>query len=160
MPCYLFTYHAYRSWMPDRKQGFVRRGKGVVPPDEELSRQYRDDAKQEQAGFDSQLQLLAIDELQVAFAYQQCRGHCIATDATHIHVLVSWRGDRPWKRIRSGLKSSLTRRFNRELQRRKWFVDSASRKRVKDRSHFDYLVDQYLPSHRGWKWREDGEPFR
>src|SRR4051794_35604479 len=29
MPCYLFTYHAYGSWMPDHKRGYVHRGQGV-----------------------------------------------------------------------------------------------------------------------------------
>ena len=160
MPCYLFTYHAYGSWMPDRKQGFVRRGQGVLSPDKGLACQYRTDAKQPQITFDGSVQRLVIDELQTAWGYQDCRGHFVATDSTHVHVLVSWPDERPWKRIRSGLKSSLTRRLNQELRRQTWFSDSASRKRVKDQSHFDYLVTEYLPSHHGWKWREGGEPFR
>jgi hypothetical protein len=50
--------------------------------------------------------------------------------------------------MRNGLKSSLTRRLNHDVKRRdKWFVESASRKRVKDKEHFDHLVNTYLPSH-------------
>jgi hypothetical protein len=41
MPCYLFTYHAYLSWMPDRPQGYVRRKKGIFPPDEEKAEAYK-----------------------------------------------------------------------------------------------------------------------
>jgi hypothetical protein len=110
--------------------------------------------------FHARLQRVVIDELQTAWVHQKCRGHCVATDSTHVHVLVSWPDERPWKRIRSGLKSSLTRRLNREFRRQIWFSDSASRRRVKGRSHFDYLVSQYLPSHCGWKWREGEGPFR
>ena len=160
MPCYLFTYHAYGSWMPDRKQGFVRRTEGVLPPDANLAREYRSDLKQRPVSFDGQIQSLIINELQTACVHQKCRGHYAATETSHVHVLVSWRDDRPWKKVRSGLKSSLTRRLNRELRRQIWFSDSASRRRVEDRAHFDYLVEQYLPSHRGWKWEEGGEPFR
>ena len=71
MPCYLFTYHAYGSWMPDRKQGYVRRGQGVQPPDMKRAEQYRRRANQEEVTFDSRMQQLAIDELRGAFAHQQ-----------------------------------------------------------------------------------------
>ena len=60
MPCYLFTFHAFGTWMPDREEGFVRRERGILPPDEELARQYRDRAKENEVIFDSRLQALLI----------------------------------------------------------------------------------------------------
>jgi len=159
MPCYLFTYHAYGSWMPDREAGFVRRGEGILPTNEELAELYRAKAKENQVVFDLRLQRLLIDESQIAFEKQHCRGHFVATEPSHLHALVSWPDDRPWQKLRAGLRSSLTRRLNREIRRREWFVDSASRKQVRNQEHFDHLVTVYLPSHRGWKWREGGEPF-
>ena len=160
MPCYLFTYHAYRSWMPDRREGFVRRKKGILPPDEALAGTYQDRAGEGEVLFDSRLQSLLIEESRTAFQKQQCRGHFVATEPTHVHILVSWADVRPWQTIRNGLKSSLTRRLNNDACRRRWFVDGASRKRVRDRGHFDHLVGTYLPDHGGWKWREGEEPFR
>jgi REP element-mobilizing transposase RayT len=161
MPCYLFTFHAFGSWMPDRKAGFVRRGHGILAPDKQLARQYQDSAKQKAVIFEPRLQLLLIEEAQAACAKQRCRGHYIATEPTHVHVLVSWTDERPWLKVRNGLKSSLTRRLNHNGQRRnKWFVENASRRRVKDRDHFDHLVSTYLPSHRGWKRREGAAAFR
>ena len=145
--------------MPDRKEGFVRRGKGVLPADLQLAQKYRQDAKEAVVTFDGRVQQLVIEELRTAFGHQDCRGHYIATDSTHAHVLLSWRDDRAWKRLRTGIKSSLTRRLNRDLLRRTWLSDGSSRKRVQDRRHFDHLVNEYLPSHRGWKWREGSEPF-
>jgi len=71
--------------------------------------------------------------------------------------------------MRTAVKQSLTRTLNRtlgpraglpaamegrEAERRKWFSGGASRKRVRDRDHFDYLMTDYLPSHRGAFWRE------
>jgi REP element-mobilizing transposase RayT len=161
MPCYLFTFHAYRTWLPDREGGFVRRKQGVLPPDEELGQQYCERAKDDEVIFDARLQILLIEETQIACKKQNYRGHYIATEPTHIHALISWPDERPWLKIRDGLKSSLTRRLNRDVRRRdKWFVESASRKHVKDDTHFDHLVNTYLPSHGGWKWREGGEVFR
>ena len=160
MPCYLFTFHAYGTWMPDREEGFVRRKQGVLPPDEELAEDHRGKAGEDQVSFDSPIQVLLIEESRIACEKQRYRGHCIATDPTHVHALISWSDERPWLKIRSGLKTSLTLRLNRDVKRRKhWFVDSASRKQVKDQRHFDHLVSEYLPSHRGWKWREGGELF-
>jgi REP element-mobilizing transposase RayT len=161
MPCYLFTFHAYGTWMPDRDEGFVRRKQGILSSDEELARQYEERAKADEVTFDAHLQILLIEEAQIAHDKQRYRIHYLATEPTHLHALVSWPDERPWLKIRSGLKSSLTRRLNREVQHRdKWFVENASRKQVKDDDHFDHLVNSYLPSHGGWKWREGGELFR
>jgi len=141
MPCYLFTYHAYASWMPDRDEGFVRRGEGVLPADEERARLYRRAAREQPVVFTSRVQLLLVDEVRVASVHQGLRVHYVSTESTHVHALVSWHDDRPWQNLRRNLKSSLTRRLNRELGRRTWFSENASRKRVKDEGHFDYLVN-------------------
>ena len=160
MPCYLFTFHAFGTWMPDREEGFVRRKEGILPPDEDLARAYRGRAKEDEVTFDSRLQLLLIEEARVACEKQRYRGHYIATEPTHVHVLASWPDERDWMKIRRGLKTSFSLRLNRDVRRRdKWFVENASRKQVKDDEHFDHLINSYLPSHGGWKWREGGEPF-
>ncbi len=64
MPCYVFTYHAYGTWMPDREEGFVRRRKGVLPTDPQLAQQYRQDARETVVAFDGRVQQLVIEELQ------------------------------------------------------------------------------------------------
>jgi hypothetical protein len=35
------------------------------------------------------------------------------------------------------------------------FSEGASRRHVKDRDHFEFLVKTYLPKHRGVAWFED-----
>ncbi len=154
MPCYLFTFHAYRSWMPDHKRGFTRRKEGIVPKDEKLATAYEREAKEEPVTFFEDLQLVLIDELLNNADKQSIRLHYVATDATHVHVLVSWKEFRPWEKVRLSIKSSLTRCLNRKLKPRTWFAENASRKRVKDQRHFDYLVATYLPKHGGWKRSE------
>ena len=152
MPCYLFTYHAYLSWLPDRPQGYVERGQGILPPDPEKADAYRRKATEPAVIFDERIQHFLITETQNAAEFQRFEVHAIGSDSTHLHLLVAWRDKRSWDKLRNGIKESLTRRLNLELGRRKWFVANASRKRVRDREHFDYLRQVYLPDHRGLKW--------
>ena len=158
MPCYLFTYHAYLSWMPDRARGYVQRHKGILPPDPDQARQYRANTTQNAITFDHDIQSLILDETHTACDRQRLRLHAVALDPTHAHILVSWHDARVVKRVRSKLKESLTRRLNNERGKRTWFVANASQKRVKDHQHFDHLVLNYLPSHRGLCWRETDPP--
>ena len=41
------------------------------------------------------------------------------------------------------------------FEKREWLVEGGSCKQVKDRKHFDYLRNIYLPKHYGWKWHPD-----
>jgi hypothetical protein len=151
MPCYLFTYHGHGTWLPDRKQGYVKRNQGILSPNLAEAAAYRA-VMGEAVEFDNQLQIVLIDALVDSQEKQFFAAHYIATETTHIHALLSWRDERAWLHMRSIIKSSISRRLNRECGKRTWLADGASRKRVKDRKHFDYLVSRYLPKHRGWKW--------
>jgi len=66
VPCYLFTFHAYGTWMPDREEGFVRRKHGVLPPDEELAKDYREEPAKMGVSFNSRIQVLLVEESQIA----------------------------------------------------------------------------------------------
>ena len=99
MPCYLFTYHTFGSWYPDRARGYVVRGKGILPRDTKMARTYRDRAKHGTVHIEEAHQLAIIHRLVDAVGFIDCRLHAVATDGTHVHVLVSWRGDRPGSKI-------------------------------------------------------------
>ncbi|HZL91336.1 MAG TPA: hypothetical protein VFB96_23415, partial [Pirellulaceae bacterium] len=159
MSVFLFTHHGYRNWMPDREEGFVRKGKGMRPPDNELNAYCRFDAAESEVTFDHAVQRVLIDEAQVAAEKQNFRLHFVATETTHAHVLVSWKDDRPWTRLRASIKSSFSRRLSRDIKRRTWLSENASRRHVEKQDHFDYLVNVYLPDHRGWKWCEGRGAF-
>jgi hypothetical protein len=158
MPCYLFTYHGYGTWLPDRKQGFVKRKLGILPPNQEEAAAYRA-VMGGVAEFDSQVQLVLIDSIVDSQLKQSFTAHCIATDSTHVHVLLSWPDERAWLHMRSIVKSSLSRRLKRGCGDRTWLSEGASRKQVKDRANFDYLIIRYLPRHRGWKWSPERGKF-
>jgi hypothetical protein len=160
MPCYLFTYHGFGTWLPDKHRGYVKRGKGILPRDDRMAERYRGNLKQAVVRFNERVQKSVIEETLIACEHQQLWCHFIATDATHIHILVSWKTDRTWEVVRAKLRESLTRRLNRENERQGWFSKSPSRKRVRDRAHFDYLVTRYLPKHPDWKWAEGKGMFR
>lgn len=160
MPVYLFTIHAYRSWMPDRPQGYVRRREGILPTDRIMAAKYARVASETVIEFDDEVQRALIDETLTASKTQDLRCHDIATDATHVHLLVSWTTEKNSAAVRKSLKTSLTQRLNRDFQKRTWFSRSGSRKPVKDQSHFDYLIQTYLPDHSGWKWSESTGLFQ
>ncbi|MHC4401879.1 MAG: hypothetical protein ACYTG0_19580 [Planctomycetota bacterium] len=160
MPVYLFTFHAYRSWKADNPRGYVQEGQGIQPPSASLA-QYRDEcAAQPEVRFEKTHQEVLIWIAHDACARRGWRLHFAATDPTHVHILLSWRSREPWRNVRKRLKNLAALMLGKkELGRpgRKWLSRKGSRKRVRDREHFDYLVNRYLPSHRGLKWRE-GDP--
>lgn len=161
VPVYLFTYHAYRTWNPDHPRGFVQdQERGYQPPNKALAAEYDRAATAPPALFDG----LAQDFL-VRMAYDFCvrrgyRLHAIATDPTHVHVVVSWRDGMTWTSIRQSLKNLLSLGLNRMHPGRseKWFSRGASRKRVRDAAHLRHLLETYLPRHRGLRWTEGDAP--
>ena len=156
----MFTYHAFGSWMPDHRRGYVHRGDGVLPSDKHMAELYRGNLKQEVVRFDVAIQKQLVEGAIEACECQAVRCHCIASELTHVHVLVSWDSDRSWETVRKQIRGNITRRLNSLLKRQQWFSKSPSRKRVLDREHFEYLVTRYLPKHSGLKWEEGRGIFR
>ncbi len=160
MPCYHFTYHSYGSWMPDEDDGYVTRKEGKLPQDTVQAVRYRSIMTEEECLFDECHQRSLIDEMQIAATKQDFRLHFVATEPNHLHVLVSWKDDRPWMRLRISIKQSLSIRLSREFFKRHWLSEGGSRRRVVNQEHFDYLVCTYFPEHGGWKWCEERGLFK
>ncbi len=77
-----------------------------------------------------------------------------------MHVIVSWTEFIPWKAVRGKIKNLWSTFLGRQAGQpgRDWFSGEASRRRVKDQEHFDYLISTYLPKHGGLFWKEGFEP--
>jgi hypothetical protein len=157
---YLITLHAYRSWGPDRPRGYVRDGTGILPADPDKARMYDASAGDEPVEFSVQMQRLLIVGAADVCHRRGWRLHAVGTDPTHGHFLVSQPGFMDWQFVRDKLKNILSLFLGRLIDKRgkRWFVAKGSRKRVADREHFDYLVDEYLPGQRGLFWKE-GDPL-
>jgi REP element-mobilizing transposase RayT len=161
MPCYHFTLHAYRSWNADNPRGFVQTGRGIQTPNVALARYYNSAAKQQPVEFGPLHQQTIL-----WIAWDACRNrgwrlHAVAFEPSHVHLVVSWTSSDLWKRVRGKLKNliswALSQGFGSEGRR--WLVRKGSRKRVKNRKHFVYLINKYLPRHKGLFWKEgDAEP--
>jgi len=160
MPVYLFTFHAYRSWNADHPRGFVQdQDRGYQPPNRALAKAYDRTATAPAAAFDPTAQ-----DLLIRMAYDFCkrrgyRPHGVGTDPTHVHIVLSWRDGASWTSVRQALKNLLSLGLNRMHPGRhsRWFSRGASRKRVRDAAHLRYLLETYLPRHRGRCWIE-GDP--
>jgi REP element-mobilizing transposase RayT len=159
MPVYLFTFHAYRSWMPSHRRGYTKRGKGYFPTDENMAQNYESRANHDPTIFDEELSRILIEQLRESCVIIHCRLHAGTTEPTHIHGLVSWKHVRGWMSIRSSLKTALTKRL-KAIREDLALSRGASRKQVKDRSHFDYLLKTYLPAHHGLAWYEDDRGWK
>jgi hypothetical protein len=160
MPCFLFTYHAHGSWLPDRAQGYVRRGRGILPPDTHMHGLYTRAMISSTTQFAECHQKQLILNVLESRLPQRFEPYFIATDITHVHVLLSWRDGRKAEKVRALLKGSMTRSMNTAFGRQNWFVEGGSLKRVRDRDHFDYLVSKYLPRHTGLKWSRSRGIFK
>jgi hypothetical protein len=155
MPVYLFTFHAYLSWLPDRRQGYVRRKEGILPTDKKLADQYKKNAKHEEVEFTRIIQEALVAEVLIACKHQNLKLYAVTTEPTHVHPLVGWRDTRPWLKVRTALKTSLSLRLKKltiTAQSHLAFSRTGSRKRVTDEKHFDYLMTRYLPAHTGANW--------
>jgi hypothetical protein len=155
VPVYLFTYHAYRSWMPDRERGFVQKGRGVQPANEALASSYRDAAAHDAFEFDGETQCPLIWKTLAVCRDEEWRLHGASSEPTHLHAIVSW-GDEALRftRVRGRIKNLMSLDLSRRsgITGRPWFADDSSRKRVKDSRHLEYLMAEYLPRHGGVQW--------
>jgi REP element-mobilizing transposase RayT len=155
MAVYMFTYHAYRSWMPDRGRGYVKDGE-ILPSDPQMAEWYRRDAKDDAVRFDATQQQMMLSAVFEICERRGWRLRCYSAEPEHVHVVISWRGYQDWRQVRdriSNLLSTFLGKLAGERGRR-WFVRRPSRRRVRDRGHYDYLLAKYLPGHRGVFWRE------
>jgi REP element-mobilizing transposase RayT len=152
--------------MPDHPRGYTTRDNGYRAPDERMSDLYHLRANHAPVVFTEQFQRWLIDAILETRPHLHTRVHGVATESTHVHMLVSWDSDRPWEAIRKSIRTAMTRhaRAMLDLQRSESdkdarhqpvFSDGGSRKQVHDRSHFAHLMTQYLPDHSGLQWFED-----
>jgi hypothetical protein len=122
MPVYLITLHAHGTWLPDRPQGYVQRHQGILPTDKNMADNYRRRSKHPVVSFTVPMQRLLIDAACEGAEHKDIRIHFIATDASHVHLLVSCKETHTNAHIRAGLKSSMTRRLNQKNRRRPFLL--------------------------------------
>ena len=155
MPCYLLTWHTYGSWMPDRKRGYVRRDRdGILPSDPGAAEDYRTRMASGAVEFNRPHQAAVLSVMRESAEPLAVRLHALAVDPPHIHILVGWNDSRPWSRMRSSIRHSITRELNAQFGKRDWLSRGGSRKRVKGRAHFEHLISSYLPGHHALFWKE------
>jgi len=154
----LLTFHAFDSWDEDHPRGYVQRGKPGIQPTSKDIKQYRDRITVKPAVcFDAATQQHLIDFAHEACQRREWKLHAASITPTHVHLLVSW----PLKttdanvmqqdcnRIAQTLKRvmgwSLSKREN--VKGRRWFSRGWDDRWVRNRRHFEFLVNRYMPKH-------------
>jgi hypothetical protein len=160
MSVYHFTIHAYRTWDPDHKRGYTKKGDGYQPSDPDIADQYDRHAKQERVLFNDDVQR----EI-VVFAHDVCstdgwKLEAAGFDPTHTHVIISWKNFVKWEWVDQRLKNLLALKLNRRHNTpgKRWFTRRhGAPRQVENRKHFDYLLTTYLPDHPGFFWKNGME---
>ena len=157
MPVALFTYHAYGSWLPDRRQGYVVRGQGILATNKPLANYRRKAMRQPEMQFDRRLQALLVERFLSVCLEESYRPHAAAAESTHLHLLASWaESELTIKRVNNRIKNLLSLHLSKSVGPvgKRWFAKGASKQQVGNRSHFEHLISTYLPSHQGVFWSE------
>lgn len=148
MPVYFFTFHAYLSWLPDRAQGYVEKDKGILPQDLDRAREYREAATHDEVSFAETDAWTMIDEAVRLSEFEKWTLYETTVTATHVHVLVGWRTSAKRDRVAARFKQRLGLALSKAHDRPgPWFSRGKSRKRVRERKHFEHLMKTYLPKH-------------
>jgi len=148
MPVYHFTFHAYRSWMPDRPEGYVRRHEGLLPSDPEMARRYKRQSRCTEISFTDGDAAALIPAAETICTERDWLLYEMAVTSSHAHVLVGWRSEERVDTVSSTLKRRLGAALSKRADRPgPWFSRGASRRPVRNESHFEYLLREYLPSH-------------
>jgi hypothetical protein len=166
MPVYLGTSHAYRSWDEDHPTGYVQRDEGLKPPSERLQQWRSDHAKHGPARFSVQQRRLLHDIAVMIAEERDIRLHAAATVLTHVHKLFSFRSPActcgasefcepscPARKCAERFITRAKQKMGQQLAKgegtsgRPWFSRGWDLTPVRDQTHFDYLVETYLPDH-------------
>ena len=166
MPVYLITAHAYRSWSEGDPKGYVQRGEGLMPPSSALARYRARKAKHPKVRFEGEMQQVLNFVIESIVPEKGAKLHACVTCPTHVHILVSFRtpecGCNGAEYCARGCEARefaedvlvrLKRKMGQALakwagtQEKPWFSRGWDLTPVRKRSHFDHLVNIYLPQH-------------
>ena len=167
MPVYLLTVHAYRSWSEGHSRGYVQHNDGLQPASSELACWREAQANHPPARFDRDAQRALIEVTLAIVQEKQLRAHASVATQTHVHVVVSFRSPNctcgnPKNHCNRGCAARgfaeevivrMKRKMGQALAKmngtsgRPYFSRGWDLTRVKDRQHFDFLIETYLPKH-------------
>ena len=157
MPVFHFTLRAYRTWPADHPDGYHRRGiQGALPPDSVVARRWDTHAHNTPATFDRPSARRIIRTAQTLASERQWRLHGIIVMPEHVHAVLSWDKAEVLAQIKQYLKGRISRELSAmglHLAGRKFSRGTAAR-RIRNRMHLRYVLDEYLPGHSGEFWRE------
>jgi Transposase IS200 like len=117
---------------------------------------YDRQAKSAQVLFDEYIQRRLILASNDICSGRNWRLRAVGTDATHVHLLISWHDFIESRSVMNKLKNVLSYLLGKDPgpMGRRWFVRDGSQRRVIRPDHYHYLLGNYLPNHRGLFWSE------
>lgn len=148
MPVYLFTSYAEGPRSADGQPRFVLRNEPTPPRRGRrlpLAESYRQAIDAQEVLFDGDHQRRLMDTVMDEQHRERFRCFGVAADETRLHMLVAWDDGRSAADVQASIRGALVRGLNREFGRRAWLAPEGNAKRVRNRTQFDYLLENYLP---------------
>jgi hypothetical protein len=157
----MFTFHAYRSWMPDHRLGYTKNGVGVLPTDLEMNKWYDERAHFDEVRFDEAFQQVAIDAIKEVCVRKNYLLYYAVAISTHAHAVVGWDDEAiEHSSVHDTIKRIVGFKLAQHtgIKGRKWLSMGRDEKPVLTRRHFFHLVTEYLPDHHGATYTMKGLP--
>ena len=146
MPVHFYTFHAHGSFTSEpspQRELFQRDRFGGLCQQRPAQPTVRFTADHQRKLVDT-----VIDSQGVA-GYR-CFG--VVAQRQRMHLLVAWEGKSAPETIRSQIKGAVTTAMNAEFGPRAWLSQIGRDKRVRNRTHFEYLITSFFPKQRGLMW--------
>jgi REP element-mobilizing transposase RayT len=172
MPVYLITMHAYRSWNEDDPKGYVQRREGLKPSSKALAKWRATHARQSPARFTPETRAVIADVVVQISDERKVRLHAQSVTSTHVHALISFESPActcgasdycyaqcearaHTEKLIARLKQKMGQAVAKHMHTtgRQWFSRGSNISPVRNRDHFNFLCETYLPRHQG---REEG----
>ena len=156
VPVYHVIVHGFFTWNADNPDGYYRRKRGRYAAAPKLAAYWNRSARFSAVCWSRDDQGMLCRTILETSARREWIVYAIATQTTHLHVVVAWQTAHSPKRVQQVLKQIMSLALGSKYGRgRRWFSRNGVPQRVRNKAHLRHLLYDYLPSQAVIFWRAD-----
>ena len=156
MPVYHIIVHGFLTWDADNPKGYYRRGRGRFAAEPQLAAHWERSARFPTLLWSWDDQNLLCQTVQETSARRQWTVYAIASQPTHLHIVLAWHTLHPPERVQQTLKQMMSLALGSIHGRgRRWFSRNGVPQRIKNRTHLRHLLYDYLANQAVIFWRSN-----
>ena len=156
VPVYHVIVHGFFTWNADNPNGYYRTKRGRYAAAPQLAVHWSRRARFPAVCWTRDDQdMLSRTVLEIS-ARREWIVYAIATQSTHLHIVIAWHTSHSPKEVQQTLKQIMSLELGRKYGRgRRWFSRNGVPQRVKNKTHLRHLLYDYLPNQAVIFWRAD-----